>query len=60
MDVCSVCESEFSLDNEGGVCGHLGMLFFSLCVTCHAGLAHYYYDYFELGDLEDCDECEDD
>ena len=48
MDVCSICECEFDLDTEGGVCGHIGMIIFELCPTCHAGLAEYYLEEYDV------------
>lgn len=43
-DVCTICECEFSLDDEGGACGHLGILLVVFCPTCHSSL----YDMYQI------------
>ncbi len=45
-DVCHICECEFSLDEEGGVCGHIGILLVVFCATCHAGLHDMYTNWY--------------
>jgi hypothetical protein len=35
---CNICSCDFSLDGEGGIDGHIGMLYFSLCPTCFSGI----------------------
>lgn len=35
---CSLCNCEFDLDAEGGICGHLGILPVALCPFCLSGL----------------------
>jgi len=34
IDVCSVCQCEFDLDNEGGTKGEFGILPVAFCPTC--------------------------
>jgi len=34
---CSVCESEFDLESEGGTQGLFGILSVAFCPTCYAG-----------------------
>lgn len=34
---CSVCESEFDLESEGGVQGYFGILPMAFCPTCYSG-----------------------
>ena len=34
---CSVCESEFDLESEGGAQGLFGILSVAFCPTCYAG-----------------------
>jgi len=50
-DICTICECEFSLDDEGGVSGvlqrqgavgHIGIILVVFCPTCHAGLHDMY------------------
>jgi len=41
-DKCNLCGCEFSLDDEGGVDGSIGLIPFSFCPTCHAGLHDLY------------------
>ena len=36
--VCSLCQGDFDLENEGGVTGELGILSISLCPWCYAGM----------------------
>ncbi len=38
MSICSICSTEFSLDNEGGIEGDLGMLPVSFCPFCLSGV----------------------
>jgi hypothetical protein len=35
---CDICNDEFDDETEGGVTGWLGMIPFSFCVTCYAGV----------------------
>ena len=35
---CSVCQSEFDLDAEGGITGDLGMIPLALCPWCLSGI----------------------
>lgn len=41
-DTCNVCQCDFSLEEEGGASGSLGIIPVSFCPTCHAGLYHMY------------------
>lgn len=45
-DICHICECEFSLDDEGGACGHIGILLVVFCPTCHAGLYDMYKNWY--------------
>lgn len=45
-DTCHICECEFSLDDEGGACGHIGILLVVFCPTCHAGLHDMYTNWY--------------
>ena len=38
MSKCSICSTEFSLDDEGGIEGDLGMLPVSFCPFCLSGI----------------------
>ncbi len=38
MSKCSICNTEFSLDDEGGIEGDLGMLPVSFCPFCLNGI----------------------
>ena len=38
MSKCSICSTEFSLDDEGGIEGDLGMLAVSFCPFCFSGI----------------------
>lgn len=44
-DICTICNGEFSLEDEGGETGFIGMLPVTFCPTCKAGI----YDYVESG-----------
>lgn len=35
---CNICSCDFSLDEEGGIDGYIGILYFALCPTCFAGI----------------------
>jgi len=35
---CNICLGEADLENEGGIQGYIGVLSFTLCVWCHAGV----------------------
>jgi len=35
---CSICDSDFDLNGEGGIAGDIGILPFALCPTCYAGV----------------------
>ncbi len=41
-DECNICHCEFSIDNEGGVRGDIGIIPVAFCPTCHAGLHDLY------------------
>ena len=41
-DKCNICHTNFSLDEEGGASGCLGLIPFCFCPTCHAGLHEMY------------------
>jgi len=58
-DTCTICECEFSLDDEGGASGelqrkgavgHLGILLVVFCPTCHAGLYDMYHNWYSKDD----------
>jgi len=38
MDKCTICSAEFSLEEEGGIDGHLGMIPIMFCPTCLSGI----------------------
>ena len=38
MVTCNICEGEADLENEGGIQGYIGIISFTLCVTCYAGM----------------------
>jgi hypothetical protein len=38
MMKCSLCESDFDIDGEGGVSGFMGIIPVAFCPTCRAGL----------------------
>jgi len=35
---CTICKSEFDIENEGGTSGHLGMLWVAFCPFCLSGI----------------------
>ena len=37
-DNCNICSCEFSLADEGGIDGYIGILYFALCPTCFNGV----------------------
>ncbi len=45
-DVCHICEREFSLDDEGGACNHIGPFLVIFCATCHVGLYYMYHTWY--------------
>jgi len=38
LETCSICSSKFSTDDEGGLCGSIGILDVQFCCTCLSGL----------------------
>jgi hypothetical protein len=58
-DICTLCNGEFSLEDEGGISGTLGMLPCCFCPTCHAGLFDLY-DQMYGKEYYDCLEEDDD
>ena len=52
-DVCHICECEFSLDDEGGACGHIGTLLVVFCPTCHVGLYEMYTSWYGKDESDD-------
>jgi len=38
LNKCNICSCEFSLEDEGGIDGCIGILYFALCPTCFAGI----------------------
>ena len=38
LPVCNICQGEVNLEKEGGIKGSVGILSFTFCVTCHAGV----------------------
>ena len=51
---CSICSTDFNLDEEGGVHGNIGILPVRLCPTCLNGMLEMC-DF--IGCREYCDEC---
>jgi len=49
-DTCNVCQCDFSLDEEGGASGCLGIIPVTFCPTCHAGLYHMYTQWYAEDD----------
>lgn len=41
-NTCNVCGCDFSLDEEGGADGFIGVIPVTFCPTCHAGLHDMY------------------
>ena len=41
--ICTICDSPFDIETEGGVEGYIGILPVSFCPTCNAGI----YDFVE-------------
>lgn len=37
-DKCTVCESEFSLDDEGGIAGYFGVIPVTFCPWCYSSM----------------------
>lgn len=48
-DMCTICNGEFSLEDEGGSEGFIGMLPVTFCPTCKAGI----FDFVE----SQCEQC---
>jgi hypothetical protein len=38
LPVCNICQGPADLENEGGIQGYIGIISFTLCVWCHAGM----------------------
>ena len=38
LSVCNICQGEADLENEGGIQGYIGIIPFTLCVWCYAGM----------------------
>ena len=38
LSACNICQGEADLENEGGVQGYIGIIPFTLCVWCYAGM----------------------
>ena len=38
LSKCNICSCDFSLEDEGGIDGYIGMLYFSLCPACFSGI----------------------
>ena len=38
MADCNICEGVADLEKEGGIQGYIGILPFTLCVWCYAGM----------------------
>ena len=49
-DICTICNGEFSLEEEGGSEGFIGMLPVTFCPTCKAGI----FDFVE----QQCEWCQ--
>jgi len=52
-DTCSICECDFSFENEGGVSGFIGIIGVSFCPTCHAGLHDLYLSWYGEDDNDE-------
>lgn len=37
-DKCTVCDSEFSLDEEGGIAGYFGIIPVTFCPWCYSSM----------------------
>jgi len=37
---CSICKSEFSIEEEGGTAGYFGMILASFCPFCLSSIVH--------------------
>jgi len=35
---CNICACEFEIDNEGGIEGYIGILYFAFCPMCFTGV----------------------
>lgn len=49
-DTCTVCDCDFSLDEEGGAAGNIGIIPVTFCPTCHAGLHDMYTTWYGRDD----------
>jgi len=38
LSACNICQGPADLENEGGIEGCIGIIPFTLCVWCHAGM----------------------
>ena len=38
LSACNICQGEADLENEGGIEGYIGIISFTLCVWCYAGI----------------------
>ena len=54
-DMCTICDGEFSLEDEGGSQGFIGMLPVTFCPTCKTGI----FDFVEQ-QCAMCQEAQDD
>ena len=37
-DKCTICESEFSLEDEGGIAGYFGVMPVTFCPWCYSSM----------------------
>ena len=38
LSACNICQGPADLENEGGIQGYIGIISFTLCVWCYAGM----------------------
>jgi hypothetical protein len=38
ISICNICSCDFSLQDEGGIDGYIGILYFCFCPTCFSGI----------------------
>lgn len=45
-ETCTICDSRFNMELEGGIDINLGLIPVTMCVTCNAGLVEYALDQY--------------
>ena len=50
---CTICDSDFNLESEGGTVGYIGILPVAFCPTCKSGII----DFAEQMTYHECEEC---